>query len=239
MKKFAVSRKRIVPIILITVFVVAVVSGIGLAWRTEYLDRWLPPNIKEMFGRGEKPEEELEEEPEEKPEEDFAKNWKVYLNEEGSYQVKIPQDWEIDELENLQGVVIAAVRFLFPGYDESEAAFWDGPEAAFWIDVHAGVDSEIYSAFSESECKDFPGIPKSLPCPSASGLLETLPEISSESPLETGKTAYAWLPCEFSSDINSPGDALRTYWFSIRHPQGYAQAEKILKQVLSTFKFIE
>lgn len=28
--------------------------GIGLAWRTDYLDKWLPPNVKRMFGRGEK-----------------------------------------------------------------------------------------------------------------------------------------------------------------------------------------
>jgi hypothetical protein len=34
--------------------------GIGLAWRTNRLDKWLPSNIKEMFGRGERPEEKPE-----------------------------------------------------------------------------------------------------------------------------------------------------------------------------------
>lgn len=33
-------------------------GGVGLAWKTDYLDRWLPQTIKEWFGKTEKPEEE-------------------------------------------------------------------------------------------------------------------------------------------------------------------------------------
>lgn len=55
------GRKSFIPTILIAVLALVIAVGgvgIGLAWRTNYLDKWLPPNIKKMFGRGEKPEEE-------------------------------------------------------------------------------------------------------------------------------------------------------------------------------------
>ncbi len=55
------SRKGFTPVVLIAVLALVIAVGgvgIGLAWKTEYFDKWLPVNIKEMFGRGEKPEEE-------------------------------------------------------------------------------------------------------------------------------------------------------------------------------------
>ena len=67
-----VSRKGFTPVVLIAVLALVIAVGgvgIGLAWKTDYLDKWLPANIKEMFGRGEKPEEEPEEEPAEESEE--------------------------------------------------------------------------------------------------------------------------------------------------------------------------
>lgn len=53
-------RKRIILVTILTLIVIVGGVGIGLAWKTDVLDKVLPPNIKEMFGRGEKPEEEEE-----------------------------------------------------------------------------------------------------------------------------------------------------------------------------------
>ena len=50
------KRQGFVPILLIVLALVVSVGGvgIGLAWKTDVFDKWLPPNIKELFGRGEK-----------------------------------------------------------------------------------------------------------------------------------------------------------------------------------------
>lgn len=48
--------------VITTALAIAIVIGgfgIGLVWKTDYLDRWVPASIKELFRRGEKPEEGL------------------------------------------------------------------------------------------------------------------------------------------------------------------------------------
>lgn len=87
-------KKGFAPTILVAVLALVIAVGgvgIGLAWRTDVLDKVLPPNIKEMFGRGEEPEEE----PGEKPEED--KDWKTYSNPEADFTFEYPPDWKIKE----------------------------------------------------------------------------------------------------------------------------------------------
>jgi len=169
---------------------------------------------------------------------DKTADWKTYKNEKANYQIKIPQDWKIGEYETpVEGVSFpGSTTFLIPGYNESEACFR--------IMVDLGVHPEVYSSLHE--CKNFSGL-KTIHCPSPSGLLETLPKISSESPLGyqkqplyPGWTVYASLPCKFSPDVFPTDGTLRTYRFFVRHkPGGYSEAEKILKQILPTFKFIK
>jgi len=99
-------KKGFAPTILIAVLaLVLTVGGVGvLAWKTDYLDKWLPASVKEMFGRGEKPVEEVGEEDqpeadeegtEEEPEEDLTKDWKTYTNTKHKYQFKVPKDFEV------------------------------------------------------------------------------------------------------------------------------------------------
>lgn len=101
MRKFRVSRKGFTPVILIAVLALIIAVGgvgIGLAWKTSYLDKWLPLNVKGMFGRGEKPEEEPGEEPEEEPEPAKASElksldgtWNLYTNYQLGFSIKVPK----------------------------------------------------------------------------------------------------------------------------------------------------
>jgi len=179
--------------------------------------------------------------PTEPPEE--ITDWKTYKNKKAGYQIKIPSDWKIEEYkppprEDVpEGVsapeLLGLTTFLFPGYSESEARLL--------ISVEWGLSPENHSSLSLlAECKDYPGL-RSFHCPSRSGLLETLPEISAELPREFPEwTAYASLPCMFSADVVTTGDALKAYHFLVLHkPGGYPEGEKILKQTLSTFQFIK
>ncbi|PJC21827.1 hypothetical protein CO059_03105 [candidate division WWE3 bacterium CG_4_9_14_0_2_um_filter_48_10] len=99
-KAMPAGRQGFIPVILITVLALVIAVGgvgIGLAWRTNRLDKWLRPNIKEMFRRGERPEEEEEkpgEEPETKPGEDLTKDWKTYENEFYGISFKYPKTYQ-------------------------------------------------------------------------------------------------------------------------------------------------
>jgi len=108
------NRKGFIPIILVAVLALVVSVGgvgIGLAWRTEILDKYLPPNIQELFGRGSKPADGVQtngeqlsdgkEQPrgdeEEPPAEDKTKDWKVYNSAPYSYSIKYPNDWTVSQ----------------------------------------------------------------------------------------------------------------------------------------------
>jgi len=103
-------KKGFVPVILTAVLALVIAVGgvgIGLAWKTNRLDKWLPPNIKEMFGRGEKPEKE----PEEEPEEDLTKDWKTYESEFYGISFKYPETYQITE-QSAEGIRIGAIRLI-------------------------------------------------------------------------------------------------------------------------------
>jgi hypothetical protein len=87
----------------------AVLTLIVLAWRTEYLDQWLPGNIKEFFGRGSAGEEGGEEgeeaEEEGEGEEDLSlcggadsklesldETWNVYYNCVLGFSIQVPKE---------------------------------------------------------------------------------------------------------------------------------------------------
>lgn len=75
---------------------VAVVGGAGsvLAWRTTYLDNYLPASVKGFFGRGEERGEPTAEEGEPTVQENM-KDWKTYTDKKYGYEVKYPKDWTI------------------------------------------------------------------------------------------------------------------------------------------------
>lgn len=108
------SRDGFAPILIIIVVAVLAIGGvgIGLAWKTGVLDKSLPPNVKEFFGKeitptdgeqtdGEQPatngKQTNGKEPtngeETPPAEDPTKDWKVYKSPTYGYTVKYPQNW--------------------------------------------------------------------------------------------------------------------------------------------------
>lgn len=155
--RVVMGRKGFIPVILITVLALVIAVGgvgIGLAWKTSRLDRWLPPNIKEMFGRGEKPEEpeeEPEEKPEEKPEEDPTKDWKTYTNTKGNYQLKVPEGFwifvwpEIGQLPVNRGWVDSS--------DDGSVAFWgkENDIEMWYMNITYVSDAPFYNPPPETE----------------------------------------------------------------------------------------
>lgn len=136
-------RKRFILITILALIVIVGGVGIGLAWKTKYLDKWLPPNIKEMFGRGEKPEEEPqegpaegpEEEPEEAPEEGPEKEaetkpWKTYENKSFGISFKYPKTYQITKEEGI-GVGKFDGKFILSDKTRSgnpELQMWFNPD---------------------------------------------------------------------------------------------------------------
>lgn len=118
-------KKGFIPIILIAAlaFVIAVGGvGIGLTWRTDYLDKILPPNIKEMFGRGEKPEEKPGGKPEELSAcggtasslESLDETWNKYTDCALGFSIKVPKkmsafygscEWKTDSYRPKEALV--------------------------------------------------------------------------------------------------------------------------------------
>lgn len=104
------SRKGVIPVILIVVLALVIAVGgvgIGLAWKTNVLDKWLPVNVKEFFGKeitptngeqtnGEQPNGEEESTNGEEPTpEDPTKDWKSYTSERLGFSAKYPKDWQV------------------------------------------------------------------------------------------------------------------------------------------------
>ena len=99
------KRQGFAPILLIVLALVISVGGvgIGLAWKTNILDKILPPNIKELFGRGAGPtdgtptngEEPTNEENGEPTAEDPTKDWKSYTSEDLKITFRYPPGWYI------------------------------------------------------------------------------------------------------------------------------------------------
>lgn len=92
------SKKGASPAILIIVLLlmIVVLGGVGLAWKTEYLDKWLPPAVKEMLGKVEEEAgEEAEGKPEEKPKPSelvsLDKTWNKHINYPLEFSMKVPK----------------------------------------------------------------------------------------------------------------------------------------------------
>lgn len=95
------SKKGFIPTILIAVLALVIAVGgigIGLAWRTNYLDKYLPARVKDLLGKeikhgdqGEEPGEE----PTEREEEDKTKEWKSYTSTKFGYSIEYPPDWTL------------------------------------------------------------------------------------------------------------------------------------------------
>lgn len=92
------------PILLIILALVISVGGvgIGLAWKTEVLDKWLPNSVKEFFGKeiipadggttnGEEPTD--GEEPTNGTTEDPTKDWKAHTG--SNFTIKYPSTWYV------------------------------------------------------------------------------------------------------------------------------------------------
>lgn len=100
------SRRGIAPIVVIIALAIAVLLGGGavVAWKTSYLDSYLPQTVKEFFGKSlpdsgvapttpdgiETPSQDSE-----PTAEDPTKDWKIYTNEEFGFSFKHPNDWFI------------------------------------------------------------------------------------------------------------------------------------------------
>lgn len=107
-KQQAIRKSGFAPILLLVVLALMIAVGgigIGLAWRTNYLDKYLPARVKELLGKeakpgdqvsdqGEQPGEEPGEEPS-KSEEDKTKDWKTFVSPVYGYSIKYPPDWSI------------------------------------------------------------------------------------------------------------------------------------------------
>lgn len=96
------TKQGFIPAILIVVLALVIAVGgvgIGLAWRTNYLDKYLPAKVKEFLGKEVKPSDQAEEPGEEpsdsEPEEDKTKNWKTYTSPVYGYSIKYPPDWSL------------------------------------------------------------------------------------------------------------------------------------------------
>uniref|UniRef100_A0A832E0I1 Uncharacterized protein n=1 Tax=candidate division WWE3 bacterium TaxID=2053526 RepID=A0A832E0I1_UNCKA len=96
------KRQGFAPILLIILAAVLAVGGIGigLAWKTNVLDKWLPANVKEFLGKeitptnGEQPATDGEEptgEDQQPNVEDQTKDWKSYMG--SGFKIKYPPTW--------------------------------------------------------------------------------------------------------------------------------------------------
>jgi len=100
------DRSGFAPILLIILAAVLAVGGIGigLAWKTNVLDKWLPANVKEFLGKeitltnGEQPATDGEQpagEDQQPTVEDQTKDWKSYASQELKITFKHPVNWYI------------------------------------------------------------------------------------------------------------------------------------------------
>jgi len=96
-KKF--PWRRLILILLVLLLLSGGVCAV-LAWRTTYLDRWLPQNIKEMFGRGEMPGEQPGE-----PEEKAPYTGKLAFLQEGEVWVIKPDGTGKEKITNTGGKI--------------------------------------------------------------------------------------------------------------------------------------
>ncbi len=102
-------RRGFAPIVVIIAFAVVVLLGGGavVAWKTSYLDSYLPQPVKEFFGKIGADATSVTSNTQELPGEnsqtataDATKDWKTYTNTELGFSFKYPGDWVKDTNEN-------------------------------------------------------------------------------------------------------------------------------------------
>ncbi len=151
------KKQGFIPIILAVVLALVVVVGgvgVGLAWKTDVLDKILPPNVKEFFGRGPKTTDgeptngeqtngeqpNGEEEPtngEEPTPEDPIKDWKSYIDTKVGYRVKYPLSWFV-YLRTGSGIVDNLDFTWFTSVDVSGQLDGGGAGAGSILSIPAG-----------------------------------------------------------------------------------------------------
>lgn len=100
--------KRTIPVVILILLLI-ILAGVGLAWKTEYLDQWLPANIKGFFGREESLDSARDEEADGGEEEGEGKDlslcggaeskldpldetWDVYYNCALGFSIGVPKE---------------------------------------------------------------------------------------------------------------------------------------------------
>jgi len=129
------------PILILVAFIIGF-GGVGsvLAWRTTYLDNYLPAGVKEFFGRGEERREltpgEVEEE---------TRNWKTYKDEKRAYELKYPPTWVYGSTKEGQVVFETSKENLGPGDLASKAIVVTAVTLPTGSDVPDPlIDDELY-----------------------------------------------------------------------------------------------
>ncbi|MEX1061759.1 MAG: hypothetical protein WEC39_01450 [Patescibacteria group bacterium] len=97
MRRVFLSAVVLIALTILTVFI----SGGILAWKTSYLDKYLPQSFKEFFGKEiseSSPTVTSESSPpqnedSQKTREDSVKDWRNYTNADAGFSFKYPDDW--------------------------------------------------------------------------------------------------------------------------------------------------
>ena len=122
------KREGFIPVILLAVLALVVAVGgvgIGLAWKTDLLDKWLPASVKEFFGKeitttdGEPTNGGTTDGGTTNGEEDPTKDWKSFSSGNIGFSAKYPGDWKARESTDDAGSSTAS--FESPDFASEEA----------------------------------------------------------------------------------------------------------------------
>lgn len=133
------KREGFIPVILIAVLALVVAAGgvgIGLAWKTDLLDKWLPNNVKEFFGKeitptdGEPTNGGTTDGGTTNGEEDPTKDWKTYTDASLGISLKYPPNWSIDAVGSFSSPDIT--------YNELESSLATGTALSITVEDLGG-----------------------------------------------------------------------------------------------------
>ena len=178
----AIMRRGFVPVavVIALTIVTVIISGGLLAWKTPYLDQYLPESIKNSLNKSSKNENGIQktsntqgpngEEPETITE-DSTKSWNNYTNTELGFSFKYPADWEqlvhtgtlisvssgeskntLNFYQNFQGGREEPISFLEKYYEISNGA-------KAYATVYYGLNGDINSVVVDGTFyPELPGI---------------------------------------------------------------------------------
>lgn len=145
----------IAPLVLIVaIFIVVSVGGV-VAWRTTYLDSYLPPAVKGFLGRPVAPSESSGEIPSETSSqpEDPTKDWKSYTNSEYGLSFKYPKEWIIYQdvrgglLQQLGNYIVDIASA--PKTSEVELVYPSDPVRLRVVYVAGRREGKVYESLEE------------------------------------------------------------------------------------------